>query len=1339
MISSTQGQENSVIPADFKRFLKTLTAGLINMTFVNTLSLAFLIEVMYAFNIDVHAPLLKNGSPKSNFGFSLVGFTLGDRQKGLVIGSPTGGDDGEVYWCPRMQSTCRRVEVDVAQLGRRPENINGSLFGYSLSSLDPQSPGRLTVCAPRLSKYSSSMLYVTGGCFQIDEYLKNPEIIHTSRKICEDIQEAAQRIDLRHCTMGGSIGQHPAAPHDLFMGGPYFHYAQGMGAIVETENFTRHTTSVEDLYPNTLVGSSLDTSNKIFAPRTGTERSLYVAFGGPGVPATGSKAETVGTGLVLFYPRPSSKDDQHIRPVLRLSGTQFGSRFGHSLILIDINGDGWDDLIVGAPYHYLKAEEGRQPNYGAVFVFLNQQTRFAKPVDDSASQKPFAYEPDNTYQIIIPTDDGHRCPISSISGFGAALNSLGDINHDGYEDFAVGAPYGEDGGLVFVYHGSKSGHIGSPSQVICREIIQTTQRLEGLGFAVGLNGLDLDGNTYPDMAIGAPLSDTVIVLRARPIVRFKTHIVLADGSTELPDDLNQLTECEQESRMLTGYHAAKVRCIDTRVFVTYSSIDGVGCSPGKEYPVTLILKSEPVDAWLTETGDGQQEMTAERKKRETKVCGTGSGQGAQANENDPNNVNKRTLYQQYGVPPISFVGERTVTEFGAQAERFFHTNRSAVPSGLSSPGGYLQLALSATCRESVNIQAASSNELAKGQRVRLLFRDVNLVDQTKPLSIGVKWVTDMPNPYSSVEQINQFPIADPKANTQVNQFTFKTPCFGQTCCPRIKVDYKVTVTRDKNGPVVHIGDDKAQTIEVGAFVTNVGEDPAYMVNLISNFPSMLLELDPTQGKSLRQDAAICHLANPLRAGESAQCTIRWHVIGHQLTVQMAYFYVNSSVVLGSSDLVDVIGTLDDQLRVNIKMVVNVSVSGSVEPSTAYFSGNVSDGISSIVAENHIGNTRLLTRFTVRNLRRHSLIPASRLIIDWPYEIAGDINEPHGKYLLYLLETPRVIQNMPTTPDEQLVNTSVVCDSRALEKLVNPHHYRVFSSLQNALEGVPVRTEPVDLPSSHPGGYPPLSSSLTLERVPVRLSDSKSQTQRKMTTVSCYNGALRCVPIACDLGRLSYKVGPITLQFSARLWDNTMRQDFKNVFLTKLRLSATWRADVKYGIDLDGLDHAQEAVELQIFNNLEPKPVPPRYMGLYIGLAVFGGVLLLALLVLILHKAGFFKRKRFFRRHPRADKAAPERKTQVPKVKPVTPKPRDSQTPTSTTQRHTGYQPVPQMDPYESENRSSERQSYPDRTRASYQNDHRQSQHRQQRQPTDTRRSQVHPISQGSRHIQAWDD
>ena len=48
--------------------------------------------------------------------------------------------------------------------------------------------------------------------------------------------------------------------------------------------------------------------------------------------------------------------------------------------------------------------------------------------------------------------------------FGFALTSLGDLNKDGFEDIAVGAPY-EDGGVVYVYLGSKNGLGDNPSQV----------------------------------------------------------------------------------------------------------------------------------------------------------------------------------------------------------------------------------------------------------------------------------------------------------------------------------------------------------------------------------------------------------------------------------------------------------------------------------------------------------------------------------------------------------------------------------------------------------------------------------------------------------------------------------------------------------------------------------------------------------------------------------------------------------------------------------------------------------------------------------------------------------
>ena len=46
--------------------------------------------------------------------------------------------------------------------------------------------------------------------------------------------------------------------------------------------------------------------------------------------------------------------------------------------------------------------------------------------------------------------------VTSGSRFGSAVENLGDIHNDGFEDFAVGAPYfGDDrAGAVFIYRGN---------------------------------------------------------------------------------------------------------------------------------------------------------------------------------------------------------------------------------------------------------------------------------------------------------------------------------------------------------------------------------------------------------------------------------------------------------------------------------------------------------------------------------------------------------------------------------------------------------------------------------------------------------------------------------------------------------------------------------------------------------------------------------------------------------------------------------------------------------------------------------------------------------------------
>lgn len=106
--------------------------------------------------------------------------------------------------------------------------------------------------------------------------------------------------------------------------------------------------------------------------------------------------------------------------------------------------------------------------------------------------------------------------------FGMSISKIGDINLDGFNDLLVSAPC-EDNGAVYIFLGTITGISTSPSQIIQAPKSDPHKYDESFTkpmFGFGLSrGVDIDGNGYNDVAIGAPNSEVVYIYRSYPIIR----------------------------------------------------------------------------------------------------------------------------------------------------------------------------------------------------------------------------------------------------------------------------------------------------------------------------------------------------------------------------------------------------------------------------------------------------------------------------------------------------------------------------------------------------------------------------------------------------------------------------------------------------------------------------------------------------------------------------------------------------------------------------------------------------------------------------------------------------
>ncbi|MEM9246210.1 MAG: Ig-like domain-containing protein, partial [Cyanobacteria bacterium P01_F01_bin.153] len=195
----------------------------------------------------------------------------------------------------------------------------------------------------------------------------------------------------------------------------------------------------------------------------------------------------------------------------------------------DVNGDGIDDLIIGAAYADLA---GSNSSEGKAYVIFGRTSGFSASLDPSTLDGSNGF----FFNGIGPSD---------LAGW--SVSGAGDVNGDGISDLIIGALLAEPGGAAYVVFGhaatfppslSRVNLIGSNGFVI--DGIDAGDRLGRSASGAG----DVNGDGVDDLVIGAPSADPVTDREGESYVVFGNGAPLRVGGTtsllfdELEDDVN---------------------------------------------------------------------------------------------------------------------------------------------------------------------------------------------------------------------------------------------------------------------------------------------------------------------------------------------------------------------------------------------------------------------------------------------------------------------------------------------------------------------------------------------------------------------------------------------------------------------------------------------------------------------------------------------------------------------------------------------------------------------------------------------------------------------------------
>uniref|UniRef100_A0A672GGC8 Integrin subunit alpha 5 n=1 Tax=Salarias fasciatus TaxID=181472 RepID=A0A672GGC8_SALFA len=447
---------------------------------------AALLHLCAAFNLDAETRVVFSGPTGSYFGYSVdLCFSSRPSSIGVLIGAPKANssqpdvtEGGAVFSCPWSRADCSAVHFDtqgdryfyINDVNTQVEFKSHQWFGATVRSHG----NSILACAPRYywrTEHDTPFADLTGSCYLSVDGLKT------------FVEYAPCRTE-RHGPAGqgycqGGFSADFTKDGRVVLGGPGSFYWQGQLISATTEEI------VKAYYPAYFL---LSVAGQIQTSQVqGTFDDSYL----------GKDVRLGGVlHVLIFHPKPLQLPGTNAAVSLHVPrGFRYmGSYFGYAVAATDINSDGLDDLVVGAPMFMRRGSQGRLEELGKVYVYLQRGPLL---LDQSPSP------------LLGP---------QAFSRFGSSLAPLGDLNQDGFNDMAIGCPYGGDDqqGLVFIYNGHAGGLWDTPTQSLSGQWASSAFPA-GFGFALRGNR-DVDQNGYPDLIVGAFGADKAVLYRARPIV-----------------------------------------------------------------------------------------------------------------------------------------------------------------------------------------------------------------------------------------------------------------------------------------------------------------------------------------------------------------------------------------------------------------------------------------------------------------------------------------------------------------------------------------------------------------------------------------------------------------------------------------------------------------------------------------------------------------------------------------------------------------------------------------------------------------------------------------------------